>query len=145
MTADCIPALIATADGLTVAAVHAGWRGLAAGVLEAAVRSLLASSPPSGLRVALGPSASGCCYEVGPEVLLALALAARHVTPTANGHARLDLRGVAADRLVAAGVPDGSIERVGPCTICSHDWPSYRREGRGAGRILAFVVPHHES
>lgn len=141
VTADCVPLLLAAEDGAAVAAVHAGWRGVAAGVVEEGVRRLAAAAPGRALVAAIGPAAGGCCYEVGPEVLEAVRPADAWVTPTHDGHARLDLRGVVRDRLLSLGLAERNIERVGPCTICSPPWPSYRREGPRAGRILSFIAP----
>lgn len=142
VTADCIPILLAGRKGRAVAAAHAGWRGVAAGVVEAVVRALaVAGHAPQELTVAVGPGAGGCCYEVGPEVLAALAPPSNRIAPTARGHARLDLRGLVADRLIAAGVPIDAIDPTFPCTICSTDWPSFRRDGTHAGRLCAFIAP----
>ena len=141
VSADCVALLLATGDGGSVAAVHVGWRGLAGGVVEAGVDAVRRAHPGSPLVAALGPAASGCCYEVGPEVLAAVAAGPARVSPTREGHARLDLRGAVADRLLSLGVSEHSIDVVGPCTICSPAWPSYRREGRVAGRILSYIVP----
>jgi hypothetical protein len=141
VTADCVPLLIATEGGTAVAAVHAGWRGLAAGVVEAAIERLRTAAPGCSLVAAVGPAAGGCCYEVGPEVIAALAPSAARVAAGPRGRPLLDLAGAAVDRLRAAGLAPDAIERVGPCTICSTAWPSYRREGDRAGRALAFIAP----
>ncbi len=141
VTADCVPLLLAIEGGAAVAAVHAGWRGVAAGVIEAAVERLRTAAPGRALVAAIGPAAGGCCYEVGPEVIAALAPAPPRVEPGPHGRPLLDLRGVVADRLREAGLDPDAIEQVGPCTICGAGWPSYRREGEGAGRALAFVAP----
>ena len=141
VTADCVPLLIAAEGGVAVAAVHAGWRGLAEGVVEAAVERLRTAAPGRALVAAVGPAAGGCCYEVGPDVIAALAPAAARVAPGPRGRPLLDLRGMTVDRLLAAGLAPDSIERIGPCTICSDGWPSYRREGDRAGRALAFIEP----
>jgi hypothetical protein len=138
VSADCVPLLLARRGGERVAAVHAGWRGLAAGVVEAAVAAL---GRADRLVAALGPAASGEAYEVGPEVLAALAPAGARRRPTRAGHALLDLRGVCVDRLTACGVAAERIEVVGPCTISTPGWPSYRRQGDAAGRILSWVRP----
>ncbi len=167
-TADCVPVLLSTEDGGAVAALHAGWRGLAAGILPAGVAALLEAARgrgsagpravdpgdrraldpgdrralgPGNLRAAIGPAAAGCCYEVGPEVVAALGLLPGDVRPTSGGRGRIDPRDLARRQLRAAGLPDGSIETVGPCTICSAAWPSYRRDGDAAGRMLSFIRP----
>ncbi len=139
--ADCVALLLASDDGRAVAAIHAGWRGLAAGIIEEGVDRLRRLRPGSGLFAAIGPGASSCCYEVGPEVLTAVRAAPGRVKPTTGGRALLDLRGAAADRLVAAGLGQADIDLVGPCTICSADRPSYRRQGQAAGRMLAWIAP----
>jgi len=141
VTADCVPILLAAEGGAAVAAVHAGWRGLAAGVVEATIGRLRTAAPGRALVAAVGPAAGGCCYEVGPEVIAALAPAAQRVAPGPRGRPLLDLGGVTVDRLRAAGLAADAIDRVGPCTICSPGWPSYRREGDRAGRALAFIAP----
>ncbi|MCU0225919.1 MAG: polyphenol oxidase family protein [Acidobacteria bacterium] len=141
VTADCVPLLLAAEGGAAVAAVHAGWRGLAAGVIEAAIERLRTAAPGRALVAAIGPAAGGCCYEVGPGVIEAVAPAALRVVPGPRGRPLLDLRGVVEDRLRRAGLAPEAIERVGPCTVCGQGWPSYRRDGERAGRALAFVEP----
>ena len=141
VTADCVPILLAVEGGAAVAAVHAGWRGLSAGVVEATIERLRTAAPGGVLVAAVGPAAGGCCYEVGPEVVAALAPAAERVAPGPRGRPLLDLGGVTIDRLRAAGIAPDAIDRVGPCTICSSGWPSYRRDGDRAGRALAFITP----
>jgi polyphenol oxidase len=124
LAADCLPVALGS-DG-AVAVVHAGWRGLAAGVLEQGVdvlRALSAGSTQIGAVV--GPGAGACCYEVGPEVHAAFA--------GAHAHGRnIDLRAIAHARLAAAGVAD--VRDVRACTICDPRFFSHRREGARAGR-----------
>src|SRR6185436_15261892 len=69
VTADCVPVLLVDRERRAAAAVHAGWRGAAAGILEAAVNDLHArfAVEPADLEAAIGPAIGGCCYEVGPE------------------------------------------------------------------------------
>lgn len=143
VTADCVPLLLALADGSAVAAVHAGWRGIAAGIVGHAVMELRRVAPGTALLAAIGPAAGGCCYEVGPEVIAALDPAPGRLSPSPRrGHALLDLRGIVHDRLAASGVAGESIEYAGPCTICSDAWPSYRRQGTAAGRLVAWIEVH---
>jgi hypothetical protein len=131
-TADCVPALIEDAAGGVCAAVHAGWRGLVAGVLEAAVARMIdAGARADRLRAALGPCIGPCCFEVGEEV-------ARHFTDAQvrPGVPRpfVDLRAAAGARLIAAGVAE--VEADAPCTRCDPaGYHSYRRDGAG--------TPHH--
>lgn len=120
LVADCLP--VALASPHAVASVHAGWRGLAAGVLEqgvAAVRELGGEGPLAG---AIGPGAGACCYAVGPEVHAALGTTG----------ATADLKAVARARLAAAGVRE--LQDVGLCTICDERFFSFRRQGERAGR-----------
>jgi YfiH family protein len=129
-TADCVPIILSFPSGVMV--LHAGWRGIAGGIVERGVMILLNrfGVDPEEILVALGPSAGGCCYQVGPEVAKALGL----------GHERtfVDLRDLIVGRLTKLGVK--RVERVGPCTICSGPpWASYRREGRKAQRNLAIA------
>jgi YfiH family protein len=146
VTADCVPILAASEDGAVVVAIHAGWRGLAAGVVEAGIEALRARAAGAPLRAAVGPCARGCCYEVDEPVRRALeGRCARDpgalLVPARAGHFQLDLGGLAARVLVEAGVP---ADRIGlthcVCTICDADrFHSYRREGAAAGRLAHFI------
>jgi YfiH family protein len=132
LSADCLP--VALASERAVAMVHAGWRGLAAGVLEQGIEAIgaLDSGPASrdssrGGQIAavVGPGAGACCYEVGPEVHAAFAGAHAHGS-------RIDLRAIAHERLEAAGAT--VVGDVAACTICDERFFSHRREGARAGR-----------
>lgn len=133
-TADCVPLIIRSAN--RVALVHAGWRGLAQGVIGAAL-SVLGGARTA--EAAIGPCACGGCYEVGPEVVAALGAAAC-VRPGRAGRSLLDLAGTAAAQLRAAGVSSASIYTSGICTIEELCFHSYRRDGEAAGRNLTFVA-----
>jgi copper oxidase (laccase) domain-containing protein len=117
--------------------VHAGWRGLAGGVLDrgvAVVREL--AGPGAPLVAAIGPGAGPCCYEVGPEVHAVFA-----DLPGARRGENLDLVAIARTRLAAAGVDQ--VHAVGLCTICEpQSFFSHRRDrgvtGRQAG--LAWLT-----
>ncbi len=149
VTADCLPVLLATPSGQGVAAIHAGWRGLAGGVLAAAVAALARESsvPPRLLAAGIGPHIGACCYEVDAPVLdalsgghaEALSLATRPVRP---GHAMLDLGRLAVAALAAAGLPEASIgSATADCTRCDADgFHSYRRDGPRAGRLVHFIA-----
>jgi YfiH family protein len=123
LAADCLPIALGS-DG-AVAMVHAGWRGLAAGVLEEGVRALRELDRGSEIVAVIGPGAGPCCYEVGEEVHTAFGEAHR------NGR-RIDLAAIARDRLRAAGVTD--VRDVAACTICDTRFFSHRRERALAGR-----------
>lgn len=135
-TADCVPLLLAGPG--VVAAVHAGWRGIAAGVVAASVAALPA--PPHLLTAWIGPAIGPCCYEVGDDVATAVAEAAGAavVHPRARARPHLDLPAAAGVQLAAVGVT--RLHRVERCTRCAAGALfSYRRQGRGAGRNLALV------
>jgi polyphenol oxidase len=123
LTADCLPVALCCRGA--VAMLHAGWRGLAAGVLEEGVRALGELAPGEEVVAIVGPCAGVCCYEVGPEVHAAFAGARR------DGR-RIDLRAIAHERLLAAGV--ARVEDMRACTICDERFFSHRREGSRAGR-----------
>ena len=125
LTADCLPIALATPGA--VAMVHAGWLGLADGVLEAGVKAIRALDPAGGLAAAIGPGAGGCCYEVGDEVAARFPEVARRADRT------IDLKAIAASRLAAAGVTQ--LLDVDRCTMCEPDlFFSHRASGGLTGR-----------
>lgn len=145
-TADCVPILIAHPGHPACAAVHAGWRGLAGGVVEETVRRLAARLGAAAVRdlvAAAGPAARSCCYEVGQEVadrLRPLPGSGRLlVKGRAPGKWNADLPALAVSALVAAGLSADRVEAVGPCTICSPSFHSFRREKSLTGRQLSFI------
>jgi YfiH family protein len=123
LAADCLPVALGCAGA--VAMVHAGWRGLAAGVLEEGVRAVRELGGESAMAAVVGPCAGACCYEVGEEVHALFGDAHR------SGR-NIDLRAIAHERLLAAGVRE--VRDVDACTICDERFFSYRREGERAGR-----------
>lgn len=140
LTADCLPVIVASRSA--VAAVHAGWRGLAAGVLEEGVRAVRELGAADELVAIIGPGAGGCCYEVGPEVHAALgsdmdAGGGGCSQVTGDVGAPIDLKAIARERLLVAGV--SSVRDVGLCTICDERFYSHRREGQRAGRQAAIA------
>jgi YfiH family protein len=144
VTADCVPVLVA-AGTAAVAAVHAGWRGLARGVIPRALEALYAAAPGASLVAAIGPSIGPCCYEVDAPVIEAMrerfgAVAEEALRPARPGHGLLDLRVLARAALVAAGVPADSIGAVAACTRCEGErFHSFRRDGARAGRLLSWI------
>jgi len=147
LSADCAVVLLADEDRRAVAAVHCGWRGVAAGVIEVALGELASlGSAPERLFAAVGPAIGKCCYEVGKEVIEALRLPVEEsplVAKMSPVRFRLDFEGAVAARLEGAGVPQGRIERAGLCTACSREprFFSYRRDGERAGRFLGVISP----
>lgn len=131
MTADCLP--IALAGPGSVAMVHAGWRGLAGGIVAEGVRALRDLGVGGAIEAAIGPGAGGCCYEVGEKVHAQFGGYGEHVRRGRN----LDLKAIARDQLEAAGVD--AVHDVGLCTMCADEslFFSHRRDrgitGRQAG------------
>jgi polyphenol oxidase len=147
LTADCAPVLLADPAAGAVGAVHAGWRGLAAGVVEAGVAAMTElGADPAGCVGLVGPAVGGCCYEVGPQVREAVGgrLPAALVT-TRDGRPALDPAAGAAQALRRAGV--GQVRVAGECTFDQEErFFSHRRDhghtGRQAGLIA--LVPTRE-
>lgn len=135
VTADCVPVMLAGAQNL--AAVHAGWRGLVSGVILA---TLKAAGGGSGWTAWLGPAIGPCCYEVGEDVAAQVAAASvpEVILPGPAGRPHLDLIAAARRQLAAAGIEE--IHSISSCTRCdSERLYSYRREGTGTGRNMAFI------
>lgn len=128
LVADCLPIAISGAGA--VAMLHAGWRGLAAGIVEEGVRALRELSGEGPLEAAIGPGAGRCCYEVGEEVHAAFGDHDGHVRHGRN----LDLKAVAGERLERAGVE--TVHDVQLCTICADPSLlfSHRRDRGVTGR-----------
>ena len=152
VTADCVPILACTDDGRCVVAIHAGWRGLAEGVIEAGVAALRNSGPvaceSSQLRAVIGPHIGPCCYEVDDAVLEPLQgrfadVLDGAICATRPGHALLDLAVLAQSELARSGVVAAKRAVIeDACTRCdSQRFHSYRRDGSSAGRLLHYVVP----
>ena len=139
MTADCLPALFCDRAGTRVAAAHAGWRGLAAGVLEATLDSL--AVPPQDVLVWLGPAIGPQAFEVGPEVretfVEQLPETAKAFVPSHNaGRFMADIYELARLRLAARGVT--AVYGGGFCTVTDPRFFSYRRSPR-TGRFASLV------
>jgi len=131
--ADCMPVLFADEQGTTIAAAHAGWRGLAAGVLEATVAAM--GTPHHKLLAWLGPAIGPRVYEVGEEVRAAFQGYEAAFKPTRPGHWLLDLYAVARRKLAG-------LKEVSGGGFCTYSEPerffSYRRD-RTASRMGAFI------
>lgn len=140
LTADCLPVVFAARGGGEVAVAHAGWRGLAAGVLERTLGAMQAA--PGGVIAWLGPAAGPAAYEVGAEVRDAFVggdrEAAAAFTETRSGHWHVDLYALARRRLQAAGMAGGDIHGGGACTISERRFFSHRRDAR-TGRMATLA------
>jgi hypothetical protein len=156
--ADCAPLLLADRKSGAVAAVHAGWRGTAAGAVRAGVHALSREfgARPEDLVAAIGPSIGVCCYEVGSDLVDAFAAAGhpRHLIdrwfsrPKRDADASrrpgdklyLDVPGANRDQLRLAGVPEEQIYLSGLCTAMHPDvLTSYRVEKQDAGRLAGVI------
>jgi YfiH family protein len=144
-TADCVPILLRSPRTIHggerwAAAVHAGWRGTAAGVIAAAVADATQRGHAAEeLCAAVGPSIGACCYEVGDDVadtFRGLGLPVLESGPKPH----LDLASIAAELLVRAGLLPENVARMAPCTRCNRDrYHSYRAFGPSAGRQVSWI------
>jgi YfiH family protein len=136
--ADCVPILVGDEASGDVAAIHAGWRGVVAGVIPAAIAGLLRDTPHSDrLVAAIGPCIGACCFEVGRDVAARIGFVARE----AGEKAYVDLRAAVRAQLVSAGLRTERIEDVPGCTKHEPDrFHSFRRDGANSGRMLAAVA-----
>ena len=129
-TADCVPVLLADTKTGAVAAVHAGWRGVAAGVVKSTFE-LHAFDV-----AAIGPCIGACCFDIGEDV-------ARQLAPYVTD-GKGDLRAAVRAQLALSGVDPAHIEDVTGCTKCDADrFFSHRRDGEAAGRHLAIIATRH--
>ena len=137
-TADCLPVLLCARDGSEIAAIHAGWRGLAAGVVEATLDAM--STPVGDLIAWFGPAISQAAFEVGPEVRESFGPWGQDEAlfqPNERGRLQADLFGLARARLRKNGVL--GVYGGGLCTYTdSERFYSYRRDGE-TGRMLSFI------
>ena len=141
LTADCAPVLLADPGAGVVGAVHAGWRGLAAGVVEAGVAAVAAlGADPAAVVGLVGPAVGGCCYEVGPDVREAVG--GRYpaaLATTRDGRPALDPAAGAAQALERAGV--GQVRVAGACTVdLAERHFSHRRDHGRTGRQAGLIA-----
>lgn len=132
--ADCVPIFMVAPDTRSVALLHGGWRGVAAGILECAIVRLreIGGADPDSFWLHLGPSICGRCYEVGPEVHQALGL------EPPPGNMPVDLRAVLARRAVSAGLAPDRISISEHCTRCG-DSRFYSHRAGDAGRQMGVL------
>ena len=141
-TADCVPILLLDAKNRAIGAVHAGWRGTAAGVVTHAIEQMRSDfgTRPEDIYAALGPCIRGCCYEVGREVAEQFAAGSFLAKAGATGKHRLNLPEANRRQMEASGVNPECIFDCGLCTTCqSAQFFSYRRERENPGRMIASI------
>jgi len=145
-TADCVPVLMYDPSNRVVAALHAGWRGAVAGIVQKTIALMQSrfGSIPERLRVSIGPSAGACCYEVDAPVLDSL----RENVPDSDellrnrsgDRAHLDLKALVRKQALAAGALPKCVTAVNLCTICHEElFFSYRREGKVTGTMVSAI------
>ena len=145
-TADCVPILLADETGRFIGAVHAGWRGTVASILQASLEALRSRGADlERIRVGMGPCIGPCCFEVGDEVIEAILRAlpggACAVAPSPGARAKIDLALLNRRQALLAGVPEKNIAAASLCTVCRGDLlESYRKSGGRPGRMIAFVA-----
>lgn len=133
--ADCVPIFLVDPGSRTIAALHGGWRGVAAGILERGVALVrhMSGARVENLCLHLGPAICGECYEVGPEVFDALRLT------VPSGPALLDLRAALADRALELGLLPEHLTVSGFCTRCG-DSPFFSHRGGCVERQVGFLA-----
>jgi YfiH family protein len=138
VVADCLPILLYEPVVHVGAVVHAGWRGLAAGVVQNAVVAMAdAGGTAESVLVGVGPGIGRCCYEVGPEVIEALKPQVDEHSAGRGDRRMLDLRAVARRQLKESGIADEHLEEMDVCTRCEHERYFSARAGEPTGRFAA--------
>jgi YfiH family protein len=137
--ADCLPVFFADLEAGVIGALHAGWRGIVAGVIDSGVEAARAAgAAPERLRVTLGPAIGGCCFEVGEDVAERFDPATHR--PGRRGRPHLDLAAAVRLELTRAGVDAGAIRGPWACTRCRTDLFFSARAGEPTGRMVGFVA-----
>lgn len=145
--ADCIPVLLLDPVRHVAAALHAGWKGTAAGITKKGVEALvkLFDTDSRNILAAVGPGIGPCCYEVDTKVTEAFAKSGQDITEFAadkgDGKFTLDLSEANYRQLIRAGIPAANIEVEKLCVSCNRDlFFSYRRDGGDTGRQMGFIM-----
>jgi YfiH family protein len=141
-TADCVPILLVDTRTRAVAAVHAGWKGTAGGIVEKAIGQLKQNygTEAADLVAAIGPSIRACCYEVSSDVANNFSAWQDTVRSTAGRKPHVDLARANFLQMERAGVRQGFIFDSGLCTSCRADlFFSFRREPTNPGRMLSVI------
>ncbi len=142
-TADCVPIIISDEERKICGVVHAGWRGTLSRITEEVsefmINKLGCSS--ENIKAAIGPCIEGECYEIGNEIAAQFEASFNnshiYLTKKEGTKYSLDLRAANTEQLKRRGIT--TIETIDICTKCNTDYPSYRRDGKNAGRMLSFI------
>ena len=144
--ADCVPILVGDTETGAVVAVHAGWRGVVAGVVEAGIAAISEDANRTrGFVAAIGPHITVAAFEVSDDVAETLRASSPDPDVIERGNGakpHVDLAKIVAAKLEALGIPRPNIDRVGGCTYTDPErYFSFRRDGARSGRHLAAIVP----
>lgn len=141
--ADCTPIYFYDAQKSVIGMVHSGWRGTAQRIAVKGIAHMMNQyqSNLKDIKVVIGPSASGCCYEVDDFVKDHFKQDDAFFTPTTSGHYKMDLKGINRKMLLACGLNDEQVEVSAHCTLCeTQTYFSYRNEAGKTGRMAAFMM-----
>ena len=135
LTADCLPVFLYDRRQHVIGLVHAGWRGIAKGIVPATISKMnkLYHTSPADIIAGIGPHISARHYEIDAETAKKLGLPAK-------GRIQANLAGLVEEQLARAGIPQRSIETSLICTYTSKHCYSYRRQAKKAGRLLSFLL-----
>lgn len=146
-TADCFPVLMFDHERKVISCTHAGWRSLAKRILDDCLELMVKdlSCRPSSIVAAIGPGIHNCCYKVKEDVVEEFHRSRISIPPfisqTEDRSFSLDLKGIIIDQLVRRGLSRSKIYHAPFCTFCSPlPLPSFRREGKQAGRSLSVIM-----
>lgn len=143
LTADCLPIIIYDHAAHAVAIIHAGWRSSVQQIAAKTIQFMnkLYNTNPSNLRIFFGPSAGPCCYNVGTQLIDELGAYRTQTINYRGGKPYFDNRLYNQLMLQAEGVPSSDFcSDYALCTICNHQWWSYRRQGEQAGRQMTVAT-----
>jgi len=142
-TADCTPVCIYAPDGPAIAVVHAGWRGIANGVIAHAISALCdtAACNPASLYAYIGPCARSCCYRVEHHIIEAVTAQITNAYVTTHVGYYLDILRCSQAHLQLHGVQAHAVHSIPHCTICHPHYASHRENGTAYRQITYAVIP----
>lgn len=142
-TADCLPVFFFEPNVGIIAAVHAGWRGLALGIVEKTIKTIIKlGGKKEKIVCAIGPHIRSCCYQVSESRITRFGNLGYHVETAAfnrNNHWYLDLGLLALQDMIRLGISKKNFDIIPVCTCCNKDYYSFRREGDSSGRMWNII------